>query len=94
MRDRDVRSARMRNTWRKMRDLGLGITLAEELPEMPVQMDHLGLALASIHVQTSPSPVAGIVGRLEVLQNISYRYTAIRVIKGTNSHYRELFELC
>jgi L-fuconolactonase len=56
MRDRDMRSAGMKNTWRKMRDLGLGIemqsipyyapqvrALAEEFPEMPVQMDHFGL---------------------------------------------------
>src|SRR4051812_29318368 len=56
MRDRDMRSPGMKNTWRKMRDLGLGIemqsipyyapqvrALAEEFPEMPVQMDHFGL---------------------------------------------------
>ncbi len=56
MRDRDMRSAGMKNTWRKMRDLGLGIemqsipyyapqvrALAEEFPEMPVQIDHFGL---------------------------------------------------
>ena len=56
MRDRDLRSAGMKNTWRKMHDLGLGIemqsipyyapqvrALAEEFPEMPVQIDHFGL---------------------------------------------------
>jgi predicted TIM-barrel fold metal-dependent hydrolase len=56
MRDRDLRSAGMKNTWRKMHDLGLGIemqsipryapqvrALAQEFPEMPVQIDHFGL---------------------------------------------------
>ena len=56
MRDRDLRSAGMKNTWRKMHDLGLGIemqsipcyasqvgALAKEFPDMPVQIDHFGL---------------------------------------------------
>jgi predicted TIM-barrel fold metal-dependent hydrolase len=56
MRDRDLRSPGMKNTWRKMHDLGLGIemqsipyyapqvrTLAAEFPTMPVQIDHFGL---------------------------------------------------
>jgi predicted TIM-barrel fold metal-dependent hydrolase len=64
MRDRDMRSAGMKNTWRKMRDLGLGIemqsipyyaaqvrALAEEFPEMPVQMDHFGLPTYGDRVQ-------------------------------------------
>jgi len=64
MRDRDMRSAGMKNTWRKMRDLGLGIemqsipyyapqvrALAEEFPEMPVQMDHFGLPTYGDQIQ-------------------------------------------
>jgi predicted TIM-barrel fold metal-dependent hydrolase len=56
MRDRDLRSAGMKNTWRKMHDLGLAIemqsipcyaqqvrALALEFPRMPVQIDHFGL---------------------------------------------------
>src|SRR5262249_36908103 len=56
MRDRDVRSVGMKNTWRKMNDLGLGIemqsipyyapqvrALALEFPKMPVQIDHFGM---------------------------------------------------
>ena len=56
MRDRDMRSAGMKNTWRKMHELGLGVemqsipfyapqvrALAEEFPQMPVQIDHFGL---------------------------------------------------
>ena len=56
MRDRDLRSAGMKNTWRKMHDLGLMIemqsipyyapqvrALASEFPQMPVQIDHFGL---------------------------------------------------
>ena len=52
------------STWRKMRDLGLGIemqsipyyapqvrALAEEFPEMPVQMDHFGLPTYGDQVQ-------------------------------------------
>jgi predicted TIM-barrel fold metal-dependent hydrolase len=56
MRDRDLASAGVRNTWRKMNDLGLGVAmqsipcyarqvraLAEQFPQMPVQVDHFGL---------------------------------------------------
>ena len=56
MRDRDLASEAMRNTWRKMHDLGLGIemqsipcyarqvrALAAQFPQMPVQIDHFGL---------------------------------------------------
>jgi predicted TIM-barrel fold metal-dependent hydrolase len=56
MRDRDLRSEEMRNTWRKMHELGLGIemqaipcyaqqvrALAVQFPQMPVQIDHFGL---------------------------------------------------
>lgn len=56
MRDRDLRSAGMKNTWRKMHELGLLIemqtipvyaprvgALASEFPQMPVQIDHFGL---------------------------------------------------
>jgi predicted TIM-barrel fold metal-dependent hydrolase len=69
MRDRDMRSAGMKNTWRKMRDLGLGIemqsipyyapqvrALAEEFPEIPVQMDHFGLPTYGDQVQYEESP--------------------------------------
>jgi predicted TIM-barrel fold metal-dependent hydrolase len=56
MRDRDLRSEGMKNTWRKMHELGLGIemqsipcyaqqvrALALQFPQMPVQIDHFGL---------------------------------------------------
>ncbi len=56
MRDRDMRSPGMKNTWRKMSELGLTIemqsipcyakevrALAEQFPQMPVQIDHFGL---------------------------------------------------
>jgi predicted TIM-barrel fold metal-dependent hydrolase len=56
MRDRDLQSTGMKNTWRKMSELGLGIemqsipcyakevgALAEQFPQMPVQIDHFGL---------------------------------------------------
>jgi L-fuconolactonase len=56
MRDRDLRSAGMKSTWRKMSELGLGIEmqsipcyatqvreLASQFPQMPVQIDHFGL---------------------------------------------------
>ena len=56
MRDRDMQSPGMKNTWRKMHELGLGIemqsipcyapqvrALAMEFPQMPVQIDHFGL---------------------------------------------------
>ena len=56
MRDRDLRSEGMKNTWRKMHELGLGIemqsipcyasqvrALALQFPRMPVQIDHFGL---------------------------------------------------
>src|SRR5579864_1539519 len=56
MRDRDMRSAGMRNTWRATHDLGLLVqmqsipcyapqvaALASEFPDMPVLIDHLGL---------------------------------------------------
>ncbi len=56
MRDRDMRSAGMKNTWRKIHELGLCIEmqsipyyapqvreLALQFPAMPVQIDHFGL---------------------------------------------------
>jgi predicted TIM-barrel fold metal-dependent hydrolase len=56
MRDRDLGSSGMKNTWRKMHELGLGIEmqsipcyapqvreLAVQFPQMPVQIDHFGL---------------------------------------------------
>ena len=56
MRDREMRSAGMKNTWRKAHELGIAvqmqsipcyapqvIALASEFREMPVLIDHLGL---------------------------------------------------
>jgi predicted TIM-barrel fold metal-dependent hydrolase len=56
MRDRDMRSAGMKNTWRKAHELGLAVqmqcipcyapqvaALASEFRDMPVLIDHLGL---------------------------------------------------
>src|SRR5262249_14984818 len=56
MRDRDMRSEGMKNTWRKMNELGLVVemqtipyyapqigALAEQFPDMPVEIDHFGI---------------------------------------------------
>jgi L-fuconolactonase len=56
MRDRDLHSTGMKNTWRKIHELGLAIemqsipcyapqvrALALQFPQMPVMMDHFGL---------------------------------------------------